>query len=332
LKAIGLAKGSYLDALAYLESQPGPRAYEAAKSVRLVYEQKAAVEAIDSSDLTPTPASVDFITTMAPLSAVRQLPLRRVPFATRLYDTTSMMVATQVDEGKGVPLTFGGFGQYAINSMKTHGGVIVTTKEFLSDMDEVAARGLANDLAGAVARAEDYTFLRDVSNGNPTVSSAGTSIANLDGDLKTALAYFRGDLRRAYWVLAPRTAAAIALMRGTAGAPAYPGLGATGGTLVGLPAIVSEGAVDDESSPADANIYLVDPTRIAFVDGGAELTQATQSTLQMDSEPTQSSVAPVTATQLVSMFQTNSVGLKALVWSAWHAAENSVVTIENVDL
>jgi HK97 family phage major capsid protein len=329
LRAHGIAVGDPGGARAWLSAQRGFVNQQAADSMRIV--EKAAIGAIDSSDITPTPASSDFIESMGALSAVLQLNLRKVQFATRLYDSQGMTVAAEVDEGQAIPLVFSAFGQHALNSMKVHGAIIVVTKESLNGMSEEAAGDLANELAAAVARAEDYTFLRDISTGQPTIASTGTSITNLDSDLRTAMALFEGDLRRAKWVLSPRTAAAVSLMRGTAG-PAYPGMGAIGGTLVGLPAIVSEGAVDAEASPADARIFLIDPKRVAYVDGGAELGRTEQAAIQMADDADGSSVAPVTAATVVSMFQTNSVGLRALRWGAWHAALNSVVTIEGVDL
>lgn len=323
LRALGLSDGRAASLEAFLAGQNRP----AAKAAMLTH--KAVIGTTTDADwaaaATAPSAVTDFIATMTPFSAIAQLPLRRVPYQVRLVNSTEAVGATVVGEGLPTPITFGGIAGFTLDNGKKTIGEILLTKEMLAAMDPASERGLAEDLASATAKAQDAQFLTDIASGQPTTSSTGSTLAQTDADLKAAIAKFGGDLRRAHWVLAPETAAYLTLLRGTGGALAHPGMTPRGGTLVGLPAVVSEGAVQ-VNSPNDNDIYLIDPSRVAYNDGGVELGRSTQANVQVSATPDN----PVTAsTVTVSLWQHNLVALRATRWGAWHALAGAVSVITN---
>ena len=97
----------------------------------------------------------------------------------------------------------------------------------------------------------------------------------------------------------------------------------SGGTFAGLPVITSEYV---PSPTAGSYIFLVNAKDIWLADeGGFTVDMSTEASLEMDSVPTQSSVATVVPTALVSMFQTNSVAFRAERTINWAKARASAV-------
>lgn len=102
---------------------------------------------------------------------------------------------------------------------------------------------------------------------------------------------------------------AIGMMLNPLGQPEFPGLGAEGGTFMGLPVLVSEVV------PADSNgsiIVLVKQSEILIADeGGVTIDVSREASLQMDSAPTSG------AAQLVSLFQQNMLAVRAERMVTW---------------
>jgi hypothetical protein len=106
------------------------------------------------------------------------------------------------------------------------------------------------------------------------------------------------------------------------GQPEFPGIGMNGGVLFGLPVIVSEYVTTDSDGAIVAlvnasDIYLAD-------DGDVNVDMSTEASLQMDNAPSHNSTTP-TAAQLVSLWQTNSVGFRAERTVNWARRRASAV-------
>ncbi len=82
---------------------------------------------------------------------------------------------------------------------------------------------------------------------------------------------------------------------------------------------------------ATSLIVIVDQSKLWTWHGPSEPAVSNEAALQMDSAPTQSSTTP-TATNLVSIFQTNSVALKAVVVARCKAGIGGVAYIDGVAL
>ena len=105
---------------------------------------------------------------------------------------------------------------------------------------------------------------------------------------------------------------------------ARPLIGARGGELAGLPVVVTS------ACPTDI-VVLVDPSAILFASDNneGEIIVSQQGAVEETTTPTGSSAAP-TATTLVSLWQTNSVGLMVLRRVNWAMARPNCITYVNI--
>lgn len=99
-------------------------------------------------------------------------------------------------------------------------------------------------------------------------------------------------------------------------------------SFMGLPLVASD------SAPADSSgglIGIIDQDRIVLAGATeASLEVSREASIQMLDNPTNNSVTP-TATTMVSLWQTNSVGLLAKITVNWRAAPNSAAYLVGVD-
>jgi len=131
------------------------------------------------------------------------------------------------------------------------------------------------------------------------------------------------DISRASWVLSPTTALALSLMVTSLGNAQFPGLTINGGTLMGLPVVVTSQATI-AGSPQFGNIMvLIFPGEVFLADDGAATVEASdQVAIQMLDNPTNQSTATSTPTTMVSMFQTESIAVKAVRYINWAKARS----------
>jgi hypothetical protein len=163
-----------------------------------------------------------------------------------------------------------------------------------------------------------------ITNGVSGTASAGADAASVRSDAQVAMAAFvaaENSLDTGVWIMSGANALAISLMQNALGQTEFPGMTVMGGTFFGLPVIVS--------SRAGTNIALVKASDIYFGDeGGIDVAISTEASLEMLDNPTGDSGTP-TAAQLVSMFQTNSVAVRAersLNWMKRRASAVSLIT------
>ena len=126
----------------------------------------------------------------------------------------------------------------------------------------LAELSLASELAKALGLGTDRAMFdvdvaSSIANGGVILTSAGSSLANIDADIKLMLAYFAttdAALDSAVFAMSATTAAYLGSLRGTGGANAFPNIGARGGSLLGIPIFVS-GALTYSGSPSNANKF-----------------------------------------------------------------------------
>jgi hypothetical protein len=120
--------------------------------------------------------------------------------------------------------------------------------------------------------------------------------------------------RPAYYTT-PAVARYLAFLRNALGQPAFPGMTPTGGTLEGVPVRVSQYLANNGGS-GGAPFILVDESEVYLADDGSVTVDASeQASIEMNDAPTSNSGTP-TAASLVSMWQTNSIALRAerFIW------------------
>jgi HK97 family phage major capsid protein len=327
--------------MAYAQSQNWPNAREVVESLRRHEMVKmAAVSPIGTSDYAlPTPAAFDFADFIRPLTIIGRLPgLRRVPSRTRLIAATSGSSAYWSGERNPRPISRATFAGSTLEPLSVI-ATLVVTRELLTSSTPDAESVLSRDLAAATVQAMDQAFIdpsnagiagvmpASITSGVTKIHSSGSTLAAIDNDLPIlvqAAADAGSDLVYGAWVMRPRTWLFLKQLRGTSGAPAFPGLTSVrgGGELLGFPVIVSAASPSDVGSPAEGgDITFLDASQILVADDGASAFEvSTQTSLAMADNPT----APST---VVSMFQTESAALKITRYANWQRCRNGMAQV-----
>jgi len=255
--------------------------------------------------------------------------LRNVPFNVRIPAQTSGGSADWVGQGKAKPLTRFDFESITFNFAKV-AAIAVLTDELIRFSNPAADALVRQSLADAVIARLDTDFINpdkaevagvspaSITNGIDAITSTGVP----DQDANAALGVFIANNLQptgAVWLMSANTALTLSQRKNPLGQREYPEMTMFGGTFQGLPVIVSQ-YVGNNLILVDApNIYLAD-------DGGVAVDISTEASLEMESAPVGDSTAPAGA-ELVSMFQTNSVAVRAERWINWKRRRTAAVAL-----
>lgn len=266
-------------------------------------------------------AFADFVEFLRARSLYGQIAdrFRRLPFDAPVLVQGTGGTAQWVKEGGAKPLTQWTYTRTKLTPLKV-AAIAAATKETLMRASVAADTFLRDELARAVGARVDGTLISAdaaVADESPAGLLNGTAALTLSGDgtvagIRCDIAQFLKALvgnnltvSGAFWVMPETVAIDLSLATNEVGAPAFPGVTPTGGTLAGLPVFTSQYVPVDSDGPV---VALIKGDEIFLGDeGGIQVSMSDQASLQMDSDPTQSSTTP-TATSVVSLWQTNSVG------------------------
>jgi HK97 family phage major capsid protein/HK97 family phage prohead protease len=270
--------------------------------------------------------------------------LRRVPFNVRFASQTSGGTGYWVGQGAPKPLTSFAFSATTLGYTKVAAISVIT--EELARFSTPSAETLVRDaLAGALIERIDIDFIdptstavanvqpASITSGLVALSSAGTSADNVRTDLgKIIGAFVAANLSTASLVLIMPNSLALVLsiMVNSLGQPEFPGLTSNGGSLNGIPVITSQYAAN--SSGAGNLVIAVAASELFLADDGQVRVDASrEASLQMLDNPTNNS-ATATATTMVSMYQTNSIALRAERFINWaKRRSDAVVYMDDVN-
>jgi len=269
--------------------------------------------------------------------------LRRVPFNVMIKGQTSGAQGYWVGQGKPKPLTKFDTDTQALRWAKVANIAVIT--EELARFSSPSAEALVRDeLARAIIQRLDIDFIdpakaqvvdvspASVTNGAQAVASSGTDAAAIETDVAVLFGYFIAanmNLAQGVWIMSATTALALTMIKNALGQRVYPEMNLTGGTFYGLPVIVSQYAALD-GSPGNAIVVLVSASDIWLADDDQVVIDVSrEASLEMSDTPTNSSAsgspeAPV-ATSLVSLWQTNSIGIKAERFINWARRRTTAV-------
>lgn len=279
--------------------------------------------------------ATDFSEFVRPLTVIGRLKgLHHVPLQVRLINGTGGTQASWTGEGMPKPLSRAAFENLQLNPLKVIAMTIVSN-ELLRYSTPKADQTLQNDMASAVAESMDLAFLDYLNDGSAGVRpasvtsgvtplvSAGSSVAQIDQDLAAMTAQLTAagsTLLNASWVMRAEIATALSLKRGSGGAPAYLGITSIGGTLLGLPVIVTPHI--SAQSEGDA-IALIDASAIAIGDeDDVRIEITTQASIQMADDPS----IDGSAVQ-VSLWQTGCTGILVERYVNWHLRRPGFVSV-----
>ncbi|MFS7359306.1 phage major capsid protein [Rahnella inusitata] len=334
-KALAVAKGVRSEALQIAKNK-----YP--EDTKLHHVLKAAVNAGTTTDPEWAGSLVeyqdfanDFVDFLRPKTIIGQFgvgnipSLRNVPFNIRVPVQTSGGSAQWVGQGKAKPLTKFDFETITFGFSKV-AAISVLTEELLRFSNPKADVLVRDSLAESVIARLDLDFVdplkaaqagvspASITNGATTIASTGDP----DADSTAAFQVFiDANLQPtgAVWLMSSSTALALSKRKTPLGAKEYPDMTMFGGTYEGLPAIVSQYVGNQIILMNAPDIYLAD-------DGGVAVDMSSEASLEMESAPTGDSVTP-TGVELVSMWQTNSVAIRAERWINWQRRRTAAVAV-----
>lgn len=332
MKAMAVARGSKTGALAFAESQRG---WQDAASIL-----KAAVTAEDmSSSLASTRVDFDWAAFLRPQTLVGRLPLVSVPFLVRLLLQSAGGTGDFIGEGRPIAVSKSTLQGDTLPQMKV-AAINVVTRELLESSAPNAEVMLQRDLARANVSCLDKAFIdpenagiadvkpASVLYGVSETSATGTNGAAVSNDLASLLQSISdngSDLSGAHFIMPPKSAIYLSRLAGASGA-FFPSLGVRGGSIWGVPVVVTAHATRSGSpGNGDSVIACIDANEIAIADDGvSEFSSSTVTSIEMSDAPTNETTDSATAANMVSMFQTHSAAVKMTRFVNWKARRSGM--------
>jgi HK97 family phage major capsid protein len=261
-----------------------------------------------------------------------------VPFNIHIRGQTTGGSSYWVGQGKAKPLTAVDFNDTYLGWSKA-ASIAVLSEDLLRFSNPSAEMLVRDALTQSLTGRLDTDFVdptktatanvspASVTNGSTTNHSAGTTAANCRADIATLLGGFIAANiapTSACFITQATTAVQLSLLRNAFGQREFPDININGGMLEGIPVITSQ-YVPAESG--GSMLILVNGQDIWLADDGAVTLDASrEASLEMSDAPTNDITSP-TAASLVSMFQTNSVALRAERFINWQKRRSAAVQV-----
>ncbi|ACL57576.1 phage major capsid protein [Methylobacterium nodulans] len=336
---IGFARLARVKALAKLDGEsPRTLAKELYGENSVIYGivSKAAVPAGTTSNATwagalvgeETSVFADFVEFLRPQTILGRFgangvpALRQVPFRVALIGQTSGGQGYWVGEGKAKPLTRFDFERKTLEPLKV-ANIAVVSEETLRDSSPSAEMIVRDQLAAALRERLDRDFIdpakaaaanvspASITHGLTPIASSGNDADAVRADIRALFGAFiaaNNTPTSGVWVMPATTALALSLMQNPLGQAEFAGISMNGGTLFGLPVIASEFV---PSPGTGAYVALVNAADVYLADeGGVAIDMSREASLEMADTPAGDAGVP-TGAQLVSLWQTDSVGFRA---------------------
>lgn len=267
--------------------------------------------------------------------------LRAVPFNIQVPAQVTGGNAEWVGEGKSKPLTRFDFNQLTLRFNKV-AAIAVLSEELVRHSRPSAEILVRNALADAVIARLDTDIvdpaITEIPNVRPgsftagaqTYVSFGVTADEVREDIgRLATWFIEANIPVTSVVLIMRTAQALklSLMRNALGVKEFPDITMSGGSLEGFQVITSQYVPQGLVAAVATNeVYLAD-------DGGVAIDMSREASLQMADDPTNTvrndnSPPQPTPTELVSMFQTNSIALRAERIITWKRRREAAVVYQ----
>jgi len=259
---------------------------------------------------------------------------RQMPFNVRMIRQTGGATAGWVREGEPVAAGVGSFSfDPGLPALKV-AALTAATEELIaaSDAEEIVTRDLQEKCKSALDRSFSDPSNAGVAGKEPAsvfygVASAISSGSDADAiraDFLTLLDLYQGNLASAAIITSTKVAAQLALLQAMAGNTQINLAGES--VFIGMPLLASDAV------PTDSNgtiLGLVDLSRLEIAGlQSAEIAVTRQAAIQLNDTPDANQTA---GTTLVSLYQTNCVGLLAKIYCNWRAAPGAAAFISNVN-
>jgi HK97 family phage major capsid protein/HK97 family phage prohead protease len=293
---------------------------------------KAAVAAGTTTDATWASPLVnqnisnDFLELLRPATILGKIPgLRTVPFNTKVPAQTAGGTYGWVGEAKPKPVTKLAFSSVSLGITKV-AGIIVLTQELVRLSNPAAEDLVRRDMVAGIAQFLDTQFIdpavaavagvnpASITNGAPTAAATTNPLADIMG-LINHFATNNIPVDGVSFVMSAANALSLSFRSNLDGSQQFPGITMNGGSYRGINFVVS--------NAAGGNVIALQPSYILYADdGGVTIDASQEASLQMDSAP----ASPADATTVyVSLWQTNTVGLRAERFVNWNKANANAV-------
>jgi len=301
---------------------------------------RAAVDAGDTttsgwaSQLVPAAQQMqgEFIDMLRPATLIGRIPgLRRVPFNIAVPLQSGGGTYGWVGEAKPKPVTSAAFQSATLRWAKA-AGIVVITRELARFSSPSAETIIRNELIRGTAQFLDGQFIDDAvaaTNDNPASilngivggAPSGTTAEAFRYDLSVLVGAFiaaNQDPTSAVLLMSATTAMNLALMRNALGNREFPDITVRGGSVDGIPAVVSE-TVGTRLALINANDILVAD------DGVINIDVSEQASVEMSTTPVSGEESPIDGQVFKSLWQNNLVGLRVETFMTWRRARTSSV-------
>lgn len=259
----------------------------------------------------------EFVEYLRPRTILGRVPgFRRVPFNITIPRQSGGTSGHWVGEGKAKPLDRPTFDSITLRWAKV-ATIVVFNQETAKFSNPAIETLVRDDLAQGISQFLDEQFFdpsvaevsnvspASITNGVDTDTADGETIAALIGDFTEAIANFQNaevDTDGVVIVMRSTLATQISMMMNPLGQQAFPNINPNGGSIFGFPVYTSTNA-------GSGRIIFFKPSECLVADdGGVAIDISTQASLQMDDSPT------AAAQSLVSLWQTNQIGVRAERW------------------
>jgi HK97 family phage major capsid protein len=306
-EAAGIAQIARIKALAMLGRGDPVNLAEQMGSARV----KAVVSALSTGN---TSGMVDaqiivgaFLQQMRNSSAFVRLldAMVRIPFRSRVSLVAADATGWILGEGKPIPVDGVTLDNLDLTPEKA-ATLLVLTEELLRGTQ--SERNLSLALRRGITAAVDRRFLAAVIDPGTALPSEGGTVDDAVSDIRNLLEAVDPTVESSLlFVMSPEVQRGAATIRNASGAFQFLNLTPTGGEILGIPAMPS-----DQMQPG--SLALIDATGIAGEVGDIAIDASEHATIEMlNSALQQDATAGTPAPNLVSMFQTNSVAIRAVL-------------------
>src|SRR5262245_26839294 len=244
--------------------------------------------------------------------------LRMIPFHVPIVTQTGAGAGYWVGEAKAKPLTSFNFTRTTLSPLKV-ANICVLSMENVRYSSPSSDAIVRDQLVQALAARLDTDFINpsktavagvspaSITNGASSIVSSGDDADAIRLDIRSLLAKFNAannPVTSGVFIMTSACAQALAMMVNPLGQQEFPTMGTTGGTVYGMPVIASDYV-------PSAVVVLVNTSDIFLGDeGGFSVDTSQEASLEMSDAPAHDSSTP-TGASLVSMFQINSVAVRA---------------------
>ena len=244
--------------------------------------------------------------------------LRSIPFHVPIVTQTGAGAGYWVAEAAAKPLTSFSFTRTTLTPLKV-ASICVLSMENIRYSSPSSDALVRDQLVAALSARIDTDFINpsktasagvspaSITNGASAIVSSGDDADDIRLDIRSLLAKFNAannPVTSGVFIMTSATAQALAMAVNPLGQQEFPTMSATGGTVYGIPVIASDYV-------PSAIVVLVNASDIFLGDdGGFQVDTSGEASLEMSDAPAHNSSTP-TGASLVSMFQTNSVAVRA---------------------